>query len=890
MRETIPVGNSEAPLLSIVVPTYNESRRLPRTLEQVTAYFGRQSYRWELLISDDGSRDDTVTIANEVARHWPQMRVLTATKNRGKGAAVRRGILAATGRYVLFSDADLATPIEDVEKLLPLLQDGYDVVIGSRAMPDSNILTKQPLLRQITGKGFRQVVRRLAVQGLRDTQCGFKAFRTPAGRHIFAQLRTERFAFDVEALLLAEALGYPIKEVGVTWADQPGTTVAPLRDAWTMWRDVYRLRRGVHHRLRDDIQSVPGENDRCIGLVTVRDATGLGDIAVEQLLESDRHADDTILVVREQGTATLATFGETVAATREAGIEIAAELTSARATTGESAAITEELQVLPLATPIDWLRPSGDGVTATAPQSAVIARMRLEDQAREADRRAFEQRSQEWRRRRATVRVLTAVNVVGLVWWLMWLYDYSHAANFVLYTLLVVAESFSVLQVLGYWFTVWNERPPERRRVKVPGRVDVFITTYNESVELVENTVRAAVSMTYPHRTYVLDDGNRPEMGEMARRHGAEWITRPDNQGAKAGNINHALTQTSGEFFVIFDADHVPHPDFLQRLMPYMDDPKMAFVQAPQFYVNRDRTYVAGGAMDQQELFFGPICRGKDGMNAVFCCGTNVVLRRSAIADVGGFDEHSITEDAVTSVKLHERGWHSRYVDERVAEGLGPDDLSAYISQQRRWARGNIEMLFKFGIFRRKMSWKLRLQYAWSAMYYLTGLTVPLYFVLPAAFLLFGWQAVSAQSGNFIAHFLPYIFMTIYILTRSAEGRLRFRAIQFSYGLFPVFLSALFSVLTGKRAHFQVTPKVGRVQSFYHLIIPQIAFALFLVVAIVFGSLHFSGARTVTNASWALFDLVLISGIIRAAAPQRVSRAEDMPAAADAARVGTLSL
>lgn len=871
------------PALTVVIPTYNEARRLGPTLERITSYLSQQPYAWEVVVSDDGSSDGTMRIVEEFQEQWPEVRSVRAERNEGKGAAVRRGVLAAHGNHVLFSDADGATPISEVEKLLPYLQSSADVAIGSRAMPDSTILTKQPLARQIMGKAFRLIVRRLALTQVHDTQCGFKAFRTPAARHIFAQLHTDRFAFDVEAVLLTEALGYEIKEVGVTWADQPGGTVSPLRDAWHMFRNIYDLRGGLQQRLENEQQSLPGDDDFCLGIVTLQNQSGDAELPVDQLVDDIRRAGNTVVFEQGQGVAALGAFALTGSDMRHAATEMAAESTDILSASGESSLVTGDVQRLPLATPISWVRArSNTSAVVPARGKGLLTTLHLEEETRQADIRAFERRKEAWKRRRKTLRGAILVNMALLVWWLSWLYDYSHAANWWLYTTLVVAETFGITQVLGYWFTVWHDQQPERKRVRVPGRVDVFITTYNESVELVEQTVRGAMAMRYPHRTYVLDDGRRPEMGEMARRLGAQWITRPDNSGAKAGNINHALTLTDGDFFVVFDADHVPHPEFLGRLMPFMEDPRMALVQAPQYYANRDSTYVAGAAMDQQEIFFGPICQGKDGLGAVFCCGTNMVLRRTAIDEIGGFRENSVTEDAATTLDIHEHGWKSKYVAERLSDGLGPEDLGAYITQQHRWARGSLEMLFKFRVLFRRMPVRTRLQYAWSAMFYLTGLTTPVYLALPVLFLVFGVEAVSARSADFVGHFLPYIFLTIFILARSTEGRFRFRAVQFSYGLYPVFLSALISLVLGRKVGFHVTPKERASGSFYRLIVPQLVTVAILLAAIVIGFLHFSGARTITNASWALFDVVLMAGIIRGAAPHRAPKqAQILRAAAD---------
>jgi len=753
--------------------------------------------------------------------------------------------------------------------VLPLLQDDADVVIGSRAMPDSRIATAQPLRRRVMGRAFRRIVHSLALRGVHDSQCGFKGFRTTAARHIFGQLTIERFAFDVEVLLLAQELGYRTREIGVSWADVPGTTVSPLRDSTRMLRDIYGMRGGVRARLDEGRALAPGAHDRTVSLITVHQTSGRDDLPLGRAIETARRAADTVVLEQRPGTALVTAFGVTEQEAGHVAGRLATATSEALAAQGQSSAVTVDLHPLPLATPVRWLREPVAPVAT--PRDATRTEASIEAERQTDDQRMFTQGQADWKRRRRAVRALIAFNVLGLAWWLDWLFRPSNAANGLLYTLLVLAECFNVAQVLGYWYTVWHERAPERKRARVDGRVDVFIATYNESVEVVEETVRAAVAMPYPHRTYLLDDGNRPEMGAMAARHGARWITRSNNQGAKAGNINHALTVTGAEFFAVFDADHVPQPHFLDRMMPFLSDPHVAFVQAPQYYANRGLNYVTEGAMDQQELFFGPICKGKDGLGAVFCCGTNMVMRRAAVEEVGGFREDSITEDAVTSLDLHEHGWTSRYVGERLADGLAPEDLGAYVSQQRRWARGNIEMLLRARVWRRRMPVRLRFQYAWSAMYYLTSLTTVLYMALPCLFLLFGIQTVSALSTDFIAHFLPYIFTTIFILARSAEGRLRFRAIQLSYGLFPVFTGAFYAAVSGRKTGFAVTPKEGRVQNFYHLVVPQIAVAAISALSILVGFAHYAGPATVTNACWALFNVVMLSAIIRAAAPQRTN-------------------
>ena len=203
---------------------------------------------------------------------------------------------------------------------------------------------------------------------------------------------------------------------------------------------------------------------------------------------------------------------------------------------------------------------------------------------------------------------------------------------------LVLAESYSLCESVLYGITMWNAR----RRPNPPpapyGRsVDVFIATYNEPLDIVLTTAVAARDITYPHRTWILDDGDRPEFAEAARRIGVGYIRRgPDWEGrprfAKAGNVNNALFETSGEFIAVLDADQVPEPRFLDKVLGYFDDPEVAFVQTPQEFWNAPASDPLGS---QAELFYGPIQQGKDGWGAAFFCGSNAVLRREALMALG---------------------------------------------------------------------------------------------------------------------------------------------------------------------------------------------------------------------------------------------------------------
>jgi dolichyl-phosphate beta-glucosyltransferase len=228
--------------LSVVVPAYNEEHRIGRTIERIVAYLGTRRGTSEILVVVDGSRDRTADVARRVAGDLP-LRVLDSGVNRGKGSCVRRGMLAAAGDLRVFSDADLSTPIEEVERLAAAIGRGYDVAIGSRRLPDSRVAGRQPWWRGAMGRVFNACVQRLVVPGIHDTQCGFKLFSADAARLIFPRQRIEHFGFDVEVLWIARRLGLRVAEIPVTWVDDPRSTVRPLADATRMLLDLVRIRR-----------------------------------------------------------------------------------------------------------------------------------------------------------------------------------------------------------------------------------------------------------------------------------------------------------------------------------------------------------------------------------------------------------------------------------------------------------------------------------------------------------------------------------------------------------------------------------------------------------------------------------------------------------------------
>jgi dolichyl-phosphate beta-glucosyltransferase len=232
--------------LSFVIPAYNESRRIGETLAKALAYFKKQDYDWEILVVDDGSTDGTAAF---VRRSFPDVRVIEYTQNRGKGHAVRTGMLAAEGDYRVFSDADGSTPVEELEKLWPHFEDGADIVIGSRTVPEADVQVRQAWYRQTMGRIFNVFVQLLAIKGFPDTQCGFKGFTRAAVGDVFPRMAIQGFGFDAEALFIARKHGLRIDQVGVRWLNSPASSVNAVRDSARMLCELVRIRlRDMRHQ------------------------------------------------------------------------------------------------------------------------------------------------------------------------------------------------------------------------------------------------------------------------------------------------------------------------------------------------------------------------------------------------------------------------------------------------------------------------------------------------------------------------------------------------------------------------------------------------------------------------------------------------------------------
>jgi cellulose synthase (UDP-forming) len=479
--------------------------------------------------------------------------------------------------------------------------------------------------------------------------------------------------------------------------------------------------------------------------------------------------------------------------------------------------------------------------------------------------------------------VLNAVLAVAYLAALAFLFP---VGNTVLFTLLIAGEIFHVWQVFTFLYTVWDTSHTAHKDPTHTPPVDVFITVTGEPTPLVEKTLAAALAMQYPEfKVHLLNDGyvagkeNWRDVEVLGEKYGVRVITRTVAGGAKAGNINNALRLTSNPLIAIFDADHVPHPDFLQKTAGYFANPKVGFVQTPQFYKNYGENYLTRSSWEQQELFFGAICKGKNRLNAATMCGTNMLISRTALTEVGGMCTESIAEDFLTGLFMHARGYQSVYVGEVLAEGLATEDLLSYSKQQFRWARGSLDVLFRYNpLFMRGLTWAQRIQYISSASFYLTGSVLIIDALLPLIYFYTGLVAVHISGMLLAAVFLPHFFVTLYVIERVSNFTFTFPSLGLAMGSFNIHLRALWAAATRQRSVFTVTEKYKRQGNFLPLVKWHLAYggaALGgMVVALAREGVS---ASFLNNSAWALLTFVMFTPMIKSALPQKESATPQQP-------------
>jgi cellulose synthase (UDP-forming) len=501
---------------------------------------------------------------------------------------------------------------------------------------------------------------------------------------------------------------------------------------------------------------------------------------------------------------------------------------------------------------------------------------------------------------RYAVLLLILLSTIVSCRYLWWRYtatlNWNSSLDLVCGLLLLAAESYSwLILLLGYAQTCW---PLGRQPAALPAdlacwpSVDLLIPTYNEDLEVVRNTVYAALGIDWPAdklRIYILDDGKRGSFRRFADEVGVGYITRSDNRHAKAGNLNHALTRIDGELVAIFDCDHVPVRSFLQLTAGwFLRDPRLALVQTPHHFFSPDPFERNLGVFrrmpNEGELFYGLVQDGNDLWNAAFFCGSCALLRRAALDAIGGFAVETVTEDAHTALRLHRHGWNSAYLRIPQAAGLATESLSAHIGQRIRWARG-MAQIFRTDnpLLGRGLRPLQRLCYANAMLHFLAGLPRLVFLTAPLAFLLLHAYIIYAPAAMIVLQVLPHV-----VLASLANARLQgayrrsfwgevYETVLAWYIAWPT-AAALLAPSKGK---FNVTAKGGLMnesQFDWHITRPYLVLA-----ALNFAGLGFAvwrlcygppaeRATVVVSALWVLYNLLIVGAAMAVAAEARQIR------------------
>jgi cellulose synthase (UDP-forming) len=446
--------------------------------------------------------------------------------------------------------------------------------------------------------------------------------------------------------------------------------------------------------------------------------------------------------------------------------------------------------------------------------------------------------SEEW-----ITRVFAVIAWLYGLYWITWRWSSSLNHNALVFSIvLIVAETYGLINSFLLIATVWKlkyrDSPPAPKNLSV----DVFITNFDEPLEVLRRTAIGARAIKYPHRTFMLDDGKRDEVKAMADTLGIGYIRRDGNQHAKAGNLNNALKVTSGEFILQLDADHVPLPNILDRLLGYFGDEKVAFVQSPQDFYNTDSfTHVVNeegrSLWEENRLFFSLLQPGKDTWNAAFFCGSCGVLRRKAFEEIGGFSTKTVTEDMETSIVLHGLGWRSVYHGETLAYGLAPSSALAYHVQRLRWGQGSMQILRKLNpLFYPGLTVPQRLAYLTSTATYLDGIQKLIFYLAPVVFFLTGWLPVNVTNAQLITRLVPYVILTIISFEMLSRGT-GWILISERYNMakFWTYIRACGGFFANKPLKFNVTPKgMGEVP--FETYAPQLFLLILSVLSVIWAT------------------------------------------------------
>jgi cellulose synthase (UDP-forming) len=485
---------------------------------------------------------------------------------------------------------------------------------------------------------------------------------------------------------------------------------------------------------------------------------------------------------------------------------------------------------------------------------------------------------------------ITVLYVMSGLIYLSWRLTVFNVAAPMLSILFYAVEVYGFVMSLIIIMLSYQKKPYATEVAPNGLSVDVFITTYHEPIAMVRRTAMAAQRIRYPHQTYILDDGNRAEMREMAASLGCRYLARTENIGAKAGNLNHGLKNSQADFIALLDADHVPQMDFLDKLLGYFNDKMVSFVQTPQDYFNLD-SYQHGDGKSQsliwhdQSLFHHVGQPARYYWNATTHCGCSMVMRRSSLDEIGGFPTETVTEDMHTSVKLQKLGYKTAYHAEPLAFGVAANDFQEFLRQRLRWGEGNLQVCREEGLpfFCRGLTLPQRICYFALTTPYVDAWQKIVYYLLPAYVLWTQIPPILATPVPYASYFIPYVILTFLFFEEMGRGYGRiFSTEKYSMARLGVSIIATLG-LVRKHIKFKVSSKSLKREFKLSLLLPQITIVIANMSAVIYTllrpyidqPLYMPMGITVSIAIWAIVISLLAMSVIVDAARVANKREED---------------
>ena len=444
---------------------------------------------------------------------------------------------------------------------------------------------------------------------------------------------------------------------------------------------------------------------------------------------------------------------------------------------------------------------------------------------------------------RITLRILIILGLISIVNFFYWFVQPELIANQLLFWLLIGPIVYDCLRILYIWYHYWDISVPLKPKSTKKFTVDVLTTYFpGEPRSMVKDTLRAIKRMNYPHTTYLCDEANDPELIEFCRQHDVVHLTRNNRIDAKAGNINNALKQATGDICLILDPDHVPKENFLDEVVPYFEDEKIGFVQTVQGYYNVKESQVAQGAAEQTFQFYGPLMMSMNSYGTVNAIGANCIFRRKALDSIGGHAA-GLSEDMHTSMQLHAKGWQSVYVPETFTKGLVPSTITAYYKQQLKWSRGTLDLLVNtYPRLFRNFTLRQKIHYGLLPLHYMAGFAIFLSFLIPILALFTATIPWRGNVINFGLMVLPVFtcvlgirfYVQQWLADKSERGMHILGGVLLACTWWIFMIGALYTVIR-KRVPYLPTPKDDKETTSWKILIPNLVVGVVSLIAVVYG-------------------------------------------------------